>query len=64
MHTHYGLCSARGEKKIYKIIILLAILHGCETWSLILREERKLRVFEVRVLTIIFGLKREKEREE
>jgi len=30
-------------------------LYGCETWSLTLREERKLRVFENRVLSRIFG---------
>ena len=31
---------------IYRTIILLVVLDGCETWSLTLREERKLRVFE------------------
>ena len=31
--------------KIYKTIILPVVLYGCETWSLTLREERKLRVF-------------------
>jgi hypothetical protein len=36
--------------KIYKSIILSVILYGCETWSLILREEHRLRVFENRVL--------------
>jgi hypothetical protein len=36
--------------KIYRIIILTVVLYGCETWSLILREERRLRVFENRVL--------------
>ena len=34
------------------------VLYGCETWSLALREERKLRVFENRVLRRVFGLKR------
>jgi hypothetical protein len=34
------------------------VLYGCETWSLILREERRLRVFENRVLRAIFGAKR------
>jgi len=34
-------------------------LYGCETWSLTLREERKLRVFENRVLRRIFGLRRD-----
>jgi len=36
--------------KIYRTIILPAVLYGCETWSLTLREERKLRVFENMVL--------------
>jgi hypothetical protein len=35
------------------------VLYGCETWSLTLREEHKLRVFENRVLRRIFGLKRD-----
>jgi hypothetical protein len=35
------------------------ILYGCETWSLTVREEHKLRVFENRVLRRIFGLKRD-----
>jgi hypothetical protein len=36
------------------------VLYGCETWSLILRKQRRLRVFENRVLRRIFGLKRMK----
>jgi hypothetical protein len=35
------------------------MLYGCEAWSLILREERRLKVFENRVLRRVFGLKRE-----
>jgi hypothetical protein len=35
------------------------VLYGCETWSLTLREELRLRVFENRVLRRIFGLKRD-----
>ena len=35
------------------------VLYGCETWSLTLREERKLRVYKNRVLRRIFGPKRE-----
>jgi hypothetical protein len=35
------------------------VLHGCETWSLTLREEHKLKVFESRVLRRIFGPKRD-----
>jgi len=42
--------------KIYKTIIL-PVVYGCETWSLTLREECRLRVFENRVLRI-FGPKR------
>ena len=39
----------------YRTIILPVVLYGCETWSLTLREERKLRVFENMVLRRIFG---------
>ena len=46
--------------KIYRTIILPVVLYGCETWSLTLREERRLRVFENRVLRRIFGPKRDK----
>jgi hypothetical protein len=35
------------------------VLYGCETWSLTLREERRLRVFENRVVRRIFGTKRD-----
>ena len=45
--------------KIYRTIILPVVLYGCETWSLTLREEHKLRVFENRVLRRIFGPKRD-----
>jgi len=38
---------------------VVVVLHGCETWSLILREERRLRVFENRVLERVFGPKRD-----
>jgi hypothetical protein len=45
--------------KIYKTVIFLVALYECETWSLTLGEEHKLRVFENRVLRRIFGPKRE-----
>ena len=45
--------------KTYRTIILPVVLYGCETWSLILREECRLRVFENRVLRRIFGPKRD-----
>jgi hypothetical protein len=44
---------------MYETIILLVVLYGCETWSLILREEHRLKIFENRVLRRIFGLKRD-----
>ena len=40
-------------------LILFVVLYGCETWSLTLREERKLRVFENMVLRRIFGPRRD-----
>jgi hypothetical protein len=45
--------------KIYRTIILPVVLYGCETWSLTLREERRLKVFENRVLRRVFGLQRD-----
>jgi hypothetical protein len=42
---------------IYKTTILPVVLYRCETWYLTLREEHRLRVFENRVLRIIFGPK-------
>ena len=50
--------------KIYRTIILPVVLYGCETWSLTLREERRLRVFENRVLRRIYGPKRDEVTEE
>ena len=43
---------------ICRTIILPVVLYGCETWSLTLREERKLRVCENKVLRRIFGPRR------
>jgi hypothetical protein len=45
--------------RIYKTIILPVVLYGCETWSLTLREEHRLRALENRVLRRIFGPKRD-----
>jgi hypothetical protein len=58
-HSVQNLLSSRLLSKnikirIYKIIILPVVLYGCKTWSLTLREEYGLRVFENRVLRI-FG---------
>jgi hypothetical protein len=52
------LNSGNVKVKIYKTIILPAVLYGCETRPLTLREEHRLRVFEKRVLRRIFGPKR------
>jgi hypothetical protein len=56
------LISKNLKIKIYKTVILPVVLYGCKTWSLTLREERRLRVFENRVLRRIFGPKREEDR--
>jgi hypothetical protein len=58
------LLSGNVKVKIYKTVILTAVLHGCETWSLTLREEHRLRVFGNRVLRGIFGPKRDEVTEE
>jgi hypothetical protein len=44
---------------IYRTIILPVVLYGCETWSITLREERRLRVFENRVFRSVFGPKKD-----
>jgi hypothetical protein len=53
------LLSRNVKVKIYKTIILLVVLYGCETWYFRLREEHRLRVFDNRVLRRIFGPKRD-----
>ena len=53
------LLSKNIKIKIYRTIILPIALYGCETWLLTLSEERKLRVFENRMLGRIFDPKRE-----
>ena len=45
-----SLLSKNLQIKIYRTIILPVVLYGCDTWSLTLKEERRLRVFENRVL--------------
>jgi hypothetical protein len=62
--VHQNLLSSRLlskhlKIKIYGTIILPVVLYGCETWSLTLREERRPRVFENRVLRRVFGSKRD-----
>ena len=58
------LLSKNLKIKIYRTIILLVVLYGCEIWSLALREERKLRVFLNMVLRRTFGPRREEVTEE
>jgi hypothetical protein len=56
----FRLISKNLNIKIYKTVILPFLLYGCETWSLTLREEHRLKVSENRVLRI-FGTKREED---
>jgi len=53
------LLSKNLKIKIYRTIIFPVVLYGCETWSLTLREERKLRVFENMVSRRMFGPRRD-----
>jgi hypothetical protein len=55
----FSLSSKIIKIKIYRNVIFFVILFGCETWSLALRDQRRLRVFENMVLRIIFGPKRD-----
>jgi hypothetical protein len=54
-----SLLSKSTKIKIYRTLILPVVLYGCETWSLTLREEHRLRVFEISVLRRIFGPRRD-----
>ena len=54
---HSSLLSKNTKIKIYRTIIFPVVLYGCETWLLTLREERRLRVLDNRVLRRIFGLR-------
>ena len=54
-----SLLSKTLKIKIYRSIIFPVVLYGCETWSLTMREERRLRVFQNRVLRRVFGPKRD-----
>ena len=54
-----SLLSKKLNIKIYRTIKLPVVLYGCETLSLTLRENRRLRVFENRVLRRVFGPKRD-----
>ncbi|KAJ4433757.1 hypothetical protein ANN_16069 [Periplaneta americana] len=54
-----NLLSKNLKVRIYKTVILPVVLYGCETWTLTLREEQRLRVFENKILRKIFGAKRD-----
>ena len=54
-----SVLSKNTKIKIYRTKILPVVLYGCETWSLTLKEDRRLGVFENRVLRRIFGHKRD-----
>ena len=59
-HSVQNLLSSSLLSKNLKVeIYRTVVLYGCETWSLALNEERRLRVFERRVLRRIFGPKRD-----
>jgi hypothetical protein len=62
-HSMYNLLPSRLlsknlKIKIYRTVIWSVVLYGCETWSLTLREEVRLRMFENRMLRRVFGPKR------
>ena len=57
-----NLLSKKLKIKIYRTIILPVVLYECETWSLTLRKERRVRGFENRVLRRVFGPKRDEVR--
>jgi hypothetical protein len=58
----FCLLSRNVKVKIYKTITLPVVFYGCEMWSVTLREEHRLRVFENRVPRRIFGPKRDEVR--
>jgi len=66
--VHYllstSLLSKNTKIKKYRTAILPFVFYGCETWSITLREERRLRLFESSVLRRIFGPKRDEVTEE
>jgi hypothetical protein len=53
------LLSKNTKIRVHRTVVLPVVLYGCETWSLTLREEQRLRVLENRVLRRIFGPKRD-----
>jgi len=64
IYVTISLLSKNLKIKKYRTITLFVFFYGCETWSLTLREEGRLTVFENRVLRRIFGPKRDEETRE
>ncbi|KAJ4430586.1 hypothetical protein ANN_19174 [Periplaneta americana] len=58
-HFEDMILSKNLKVRIYKTLILPVVLYGCETWTLTLREEQRLRVFENKVFRTTFGAKRD-----
>ena len=56
----FTLCYPKTEIRIYRSIILSVVFYGCVTWLIILREERRLKVFEKRMLRKMFGYEKER----
>ena len=54
-----GLAQLPDNICLFLVRVMPVVLYGCETWSLTLREEHRLRVFENRVLRGIFGPKKD-----
>jgi hypothetical protein len=57
--VYRGFLSTNTKIRVYRTVILSLVLYGCESGSLTLREEQRLRVFKNRVLRGIFGPKRD-----
>ena len=57
-HLSTSFLSEDLKNNIYRTLIMPVVFYGCETWSLIFREERKLRLFQNMVLRRIFGPRR------
>ena len=60
----YSLLSKNLKIKIYRTIVFNLVYYGCETWSLTVKEQRRLRVFRNRVLRRMFGPKRDEVKKE
>ena len=64
LRFHFAIQKVKDQDTVYRNIILPVVLYGCETWSLTMRDGRRLRVFENRVLRRVFGPNRDEVTEE